>query len=92
MIMDGMLSNISQRLHEVNTLLATYGQGVLSFEQVLPLVPVLSGFQRHEPSCQGGCLSGKGKPRTTFGLFLFPSFGNEQIPFTRQDAVAGGGL
>ena len=36
MIMDGMLSNISQRLHEVNTLLATYGQGVLSFEQVLP--------------------------------------------------------
>ena len=34
MIMDGMLSNISQRLHEVNTLLATYGQGVLSFEQV----------------------------------------------------------
>ena len=36
MIMDGMLSNISQRLHEVNTLLATDGQGVLSFEQVLP--------------------------------------------------------
>lgn len=36
MIMDGMLSNISQRLHEVNMLLATYGQGVLSFEQVLP--------------------------------------------------------
>lgn len=36
MIIDGMLSNISQRLHEVNTLLATYGQGVLSFEQVLP--------------------------------------------------------
>ena len=36
MIMDGMLSNISQRLHEVNTLLATYGQGVLSFEQALP--------------------------------------------------------
>ena len=36
MIMDGMLSNISQRLHEVNTLLATYGQGVLSFEQLLP--------------------------------------------------------
>ena len=36
MIIDGMLSNISQRLHEVNTLLATYGQGVLSFEQLLP--------------------------------------------------------
>lgn len=36
MIMDGMLSNISQRLHEVNTLLATYGQSGLSFEQALP--------------------------------------------------------
>lgn len=31
-----MIRQITQRLHEVNTLLATYGQGVLSFEQVLP--------------------------------------------------------
>ena len=31
-----MILQITQRLHEVNTLLATYGQGVLSFEQVLP--------------------------------------------------------
>lgn len=31
-----MIWQITQRLYEVNTLLATYGQGVLSFEQVLP--------------------------------------------------------
>ena len=31
-----MIRQITQRLHEVNTLLATYGQGVLSFEQALP--------------------------------------------------------
>ena len=31
-----MIRQITRRLHEVNTLLATYGQGVLSFEQVLP--------------------------------------------------------
>lgn len=31
-----MIRQITQRLHEVNTLLATYGQGGLSFEQVLP--------------------------------------------------------
>lgn len=37
MMMDSMLSNISQRLHEVNVLLATYGQGGLSFERILPL-------------------------------------------------------
>lgn len=32
-----MIRQITQRLHEVNLLLATYGQGGLSFEQVLPL-------------------------------------------------------
>lgn len=37
MIMDGMLSNISRRLHEVNTLLATRVEGGPSFEQALPL-------------------------------------------------------
>ena len=31
-----MIRQITQRLHEVNALLTTYGQGVLSFEQVLP--------------------------------------------------------
>ena len=31
-----MIRQITQRLHEVNLLLATYGQGGLSFEQVLP--------------------------------------------------------
>ena len=32
-----MIRQITQRLHEVNLLLATYGQGGLSFEQALPL-------------------------------------------------------
>lgn len=32
-----MIRQITQRLHEVNTLLATCGQGGLSFEQALPL-------------------------------------------------------
>ena len=32
-----MIRQITQRLHEVNTLLATYGQGRLSFERALPL-------------------------------------------------------
>ena len=36
MIMDTMLQNIPQRLHEVNTLLATYKQGELSFELAVP--------------------------------------------------------
>lgn len=31
-----MIRQITRRLHEVNTLLPTYGQGGLSFEQVLP--------------------------------------------------------
>lgn len=37
MIMDTMLQNIPQRLHEVNTLLATCRQGVFSFGEALPL-------------------------------------------------------
>ena len=31
------IQQIAQRLHEVNALLATFGQGRLSFEQALPL-------------------------------------------------------
>ena len=37
MIMSGTLSNISPRLHEVNVLLSTCGQGSLSFGQSLLL-------------------------------------------------------
>ena len=37
MIMSGTLSNISPRLHEVNVLLSTCGQGSLSFAQALLL-------------------------------------------------------
>ena len=37
MIMSGTLSNISPRLHEVNVLLSTCGQGSLSFGQALLL-------------------------------------------------------
>lgn len=37
MIMSGTLSNISPRLHEVNVLLSTWGQGSLSFGQALLL-------------------------------------------------------
>lgn len=37
MIMSGTLSNISQRLHEVNMLLSNCRQGVFSFEQALSL-------------------------------------------------------
>lgn len=37
MIMSGTLSNISQRLHEVNMLLSTCEQGAFSFAQALLL-------------------------------------------------------
>ena len=37
MIMDTMLLIVPQRLHEVNTLLATCRQGVFSFGEALPL-------------------------------------------------------
>ena len=101
MIMDGMLSNISQRLHEVNTLLATYGQGVLSFEQVLPPSLFYQDFNDtnllvKEAAClvkeNPGQLLDFSSSDLEFVRFLFPSFGNEQIPLTRQDTVAGGGL
>ena len=36
MTMDNTLPNISQRLREVNTFLATFGQGGITFGQALP--------------------------------------------------------
>lgn len=74
MIMDTMLQNIPQRLHEVNTLLATCRQGVFSFGEALPLSLFYRDFS------DTNLLSGKGESRKASGFFLFPAFGNRNLP------------
>lgn len=83
-----MIRQITQRLHEVNTLLATYGQGVLSFEQALPPSLFYQDFNDTNLLVKEAACLVKENPGQLLDFFFFPSFGNEQIPFTRQDTVA----
>lgn len=82
-----MIRQITQRLHEVNTLLATYGQGVLSFEQALPPSLFYQDFNDTNLLVKEAACLVKENPGQLL-TFLLPFFRNEQIPFTRQDTVA----
>lgn len=74
-----MLSNISQWLHEVNTLLATYKKvnRLLNKPCYLPVLPCL---QQDKQPCQRSRIIVLGRYEAALGIFFFPPFESGQIP------------
>ena len=89
MIMSGTLSNISQRLHEVNMLLSTCEQGSLSFGQALLLSLFYRDFSETNTVVEEAeslaekdadqLLGGKGRGSAS-EIFILPFFGEWNIP------------